>query len=637
MYSDVKSVQYLVAMLKEYGVNNIVLSAGTRQIAVAASVEDDPFFHCYSIVDERSAAFFALGIIQELDEPCAIVCTSGTASCNYISATTEAYYQHRKLVVITMDREPCMLNQREDLMIPQINMYCDMVKANIALPVIKDESDARYCLRLLNEAFLQMNEGNGGPIHINVPVLPGVESSVNTENLPEIPSPIRIIQQGDNLLGIGQLLKNKKILIQYGRYDGPDNEELQLIEAFVKLYDAVVVCDHLSNINSNWVVKPYYYLHVARWEDFWDCFPDIVILMNGNTTLELKSSLKGSTKEFESWLISLDGNIEDPYYNLRNIFKMNNKMFLKKCIELNVPVVDKYPYLLKWKTYVRLAKIEEIAYTDLLTVREVLKRIPEHSTLFLGNSSAIRFAQYFEIQNNVKVFCNFEKAGIDGTCSSFMGHAAVNNTLSFLIIGDLSFFYDMNSLWNSYVGNNIRIMLNNNMCGALMHYYTGETRYPHLDRSAAARHETSAKGWAESRGFLYLSAHNEKEFNRGLEKFMVPESGKPIIFEVFTDVKINKAEFDRLSSREAFGDVVCANKNLFDDLEMELTPAENIVFDHDKVEVQKSGIVDRGVDNELEYIMKEMERIKNSYTYKAGLALLWLPKKIVHMWRKISR
>ena len=636
MYSDVKSVQYLVAMLKEYDIRNIVLSAGTRQIAVAASVEADPFFQCYSIVDERSAAFFALGIIQETKKPCVIVCTSGTASCNYLSATAEAYYQHRKLIVITMDREPCMLNQREDQMIPQFNMYCDIVKSNIVLPVIKDDSDARYCIRLLNEAFLQLYEGDGGPIHINVPVLPGMESSVNTENLPEIPR-IRIIQKDSDVADIKYLLKNKRILIQYGRYDGPDEEEVQLIEKFVQLYDAVVVCDHLSNINSSWVVKPYYYLHIARWEDFWDCFPDIVILMNGITSLELKSSFKGSTKEFESWLVSLDGNIEDPYYNLRNIFKMDNKFFFKKCIEENVLPVSSHPYLHKWKTYVQLAEVGKLKYTDIYVIKNVLERIPENTILFLGNSSTIRFAQYFEIKDSIKVFCNFEKEGIDGTFSSFMGHAAINKALSFLIIGDLSFFYDMNAIWNNYIGNHIRILLNNNMCGALMHYYTGETRYPLLNKSAAAMHETSAKGWAESRGFLYLSAHNEKEFNRELEKFMVLESEKPIIFEVFTDVKVDKAEYDRISSREAFGDVVCANKNMFEELEAESMAIESITSDNDEIGVHESNIIEQNVDIEKESIVEELERIKNSYTYKVGMAFLYLPKKIMHVWRKIFR
>lgn len=634
MYSDVKSVQYLIAMLKENNVRNIVLSAGTRQIAVAASVENDPFFHCYSIVDERSAAFFALGIIQETNMPCAIVCTSGTASCNYVSATAEAYYQQRKLIVITTDREPCMLNQREDLMIPQMNMFCDIVKANIALPVIKDESDKRYCLRLLNEAFLRLHEGSGGPVHINVPILPGMESSIHTENLPDIPSQIRIIRSYDNVEDIKILLRNKRILIQYGRYDGPDHEELRLIEQFVQTYDAVVVCDHLSNINSDWVLKPYFFLHVARWEDFWDCFPDIVIQMNGITSLELKSSFKGSTAEFESWLVSEDGSVEDPYYNLRNIFKMDNKSFLKLCIgEQEVETVS-HPYLWKWKTYTKLAKVDNLEYTDLYVIKKVLEGLPEYTTLFLGNSSSLRFAQYFELKEGIKVFCNFEKEGIDGTFSTFMGHAAVSKTLAFLIIGDLSFFYDMNAIWNNYVGNHIRILLNNNSCGALMHYYTGEKRYPLLDKSAAAKHTATAKGWAESRGFLYLSASNEKEFVRGLEKFMVSESERPIIFEVFTDVKINKVEYDRISSREAYGEIVSQNSDLFAYSENEVR--QDICQIHNSTKVASEiNETYSGQNTEKEELIAELERLKNSYTYRVGMVLLYFPKKIVHAFRKI--
>ena len=285
----------------------------------------------------------------------------------------------------------------------------------------------------------------------------------------------------------------------------------------------------------------------------------------------------------------------------------------------------------------QLAEVGKLKYTDIYVIKNVLERIPENTILFLGNSSTIRFAQYFEIKDSIKVFCNFEKEGIDGTFSSFMGHAAINKALSFLIIGDLSFFYDMNAIWNNYIGNHIRILLNNNMCGALMHYYTGETRYPLLNKSAAAMHETSAKGWAESRGFLYLSAHNEKEFNRELEKFMVLESEKPIIFEVFTDVKVDKAEYDRISSREAFGDVVCANKNMFEELEAESMAIESITSDNDEIGVHESNIIEQNVDIEKESIVEELERIKNSYTYKVGMAFLYLPKKIMHVWRKIFR
>ena len=157
MYSAHKNVQILIALLKKHGIRNIVCSAGTRNISFVFSVLRDDFFKCYSVVDERSAAFFALGLIQTTQEPAAIVCTSGTASANYVSAVNEAYYQHLPLVVLTSDRLRYHLNQLEVQCIPQLNLFHDVIRKVVDLPIVKDEMDAWYCGRLVNEALLELN------------------------------------------------------------------------------------------------------------------------------------------------------------------------------------------------------------------------------------------------------------------------------------------------------------------------------------------------------------------------------------------------------------------------------------------------------------------------------------------------
>lgn len=128
MYTKIKNVQILVSLLKQHHIRHLVLSAGTRHVPLAHSVENDDYFHCYSVVDERSAGYFALGLAKELGEPVAIACTSSTATCNYVPPVAEAYYQKVPLLILTGDRDPYYLNQLEDQMIDQVDMYRNFCK-----------------------------------------------------------------------------------------------------------------------------------------------------------------------------------------------------------------------------------------------------------------------------------------------------------------------------------------------------------------------------------------------------------------------------------------------------------------------------------------------------------------------------
>ena len=185
MYTELKTYQLIIALLKKYNIKHCVLSAGSRNVPFVHSVEEDDFFKCYSVVDERSAGYFALGLAQETNEPVVISCTSSTATCNYWPAVAEAYYQGVPIIVLTSDRNPSMLGQWEDQMIDQVGMYDRHVKKSVNLPIINDVDDEYYCERLLNEALLELNHNGTGPIHINVP-MKSYNNSFNIKTLPEV-------------------------------------------------------------------------------------------------------------------------------------------------------------------------------------------------------------------------------------------------------------------------------------------------------------------------------------------------------------------------------------------------------------------------------------------------------------------
>lgn len=552
MYSNLKNVQLLVAMLKAKKIKNIVVSPGNSHNAIVRSIEEDSYFKTYNIVDERSAAFFGCGLIQQLEEPVAIMCTSGTAATNYLTGVTEASRRKLPLIVITGDKNPYYLAQQEDQMIDQINLFKTVVKYSVSLPMIKDEKDEWYCRRILNEAFLELNHHGTGPIQINLPIEQGmlaIGNDFTTEKLPEINiiERIDLKTKKEVIENKFKSLKNKKIMIIYGQDNNITEATIKNIEKIFKNYNCIIEADKLSNLHCKGA------LDIARATielrtsgRFGEFVPDIVITVAGNVTWEGKFVLKGYKNKFEHWIVNSDGKVQDYYKNLTTIFEMSTEEFLENMAEYEVDSDNNYYEM--WEKKNKTFKIPEFQYSNLYATQKVMKMIPKNSILNLANSSTIRLAQYFDLDQSIQVYCNRGVNGIDGCMSTYIGQSTATDKLSFLIIGDLTFFYDMNALWNRYVGKNIRIMLINNEGAALFHFNQGLEKYPTLNENVAAEHFATARGWVESQNIKYLSARNREEFDKNLSDFLVEDSDQPIVFEVFTkkenDAKLQKEFFE---------------------------------------------------------------------------------------------
>ena len=552
MYSNLKSIQILVAMLKKKNIRNIVISPGNSHNAIVRSIEEDGFFKTYNIVDERSAAFFATGLIQELNEPVAICCTSGTAATNYMTGVTEAFRRKLPLIVITGDKNPYYLAQLEDQMIDQVNLFKTNTRYTNSLPIVKNEKDEWYCQRVINEAFLEMDHHGIGPVHINVPIEEGMLAINNDFTTTELPK-VNLIERidyktsEDDIRNKFEELKNKKVLILYGQDNNVTEEKINKLEKIFDNYNCVISVDKLSNIHCKGSIETTRAALAAKIsKTFNELIPDIVITIGGNVAWDGKFSLKGFKNQFESWLVTEEGKVQDYYKNLTTIFEMTMEEFLDNMAKYNVDKSNSYYEL--WSNKTKEFNIPEFEYSNLYTVQRLMNNLPKNSELNLANSTTIRIAQYFDLDDSIKVYCNRGVNGIDGCMSTFIGQAATSDKLNFLIIGDLTFFYDMNALWNRYVGKNVRIMLNNNSGAALFHFNQGLKNYPTLNENVAADHDAISKGWVESRGFKYLYARNKEEFDKNLQEFLNPDSDKPIILEVFTkkedDARLQHEFFD---------------------------------------------------------------------------------------------
>lgn len=541
MYSNIKNVQIIVALLKKYGIRHIVLSPGARNIPFVVSVENDDFFKCYSIVDERSAAFFGLGLAEKLCEPVAICCTSGTAVSNYVSAITEAFYQKLPIVALTADRDAYCLNQLEDQDIPQMSYFKEITKKSVNIPIIECQRDYDYSVRAVNEALLEINHNGTGPVHINMQVGIGPEETdFSADKLPDVRKIDRImIHDLSEMKKMAEKLYNaKKILVIYGQNPPVNDEYRQAVEDFFDSYNCVIGTELMSNFSCRGSLDIDNAPHFKN-SSFSECIPEIVISLNGNFLSDYKGALK-SMWSFDHWLVSPEGSVADPYKKLTNIFEGSSFDFFKIMAELAPNKRMDYSFYDTWKSFTDSLPVPEPPYSDFYAVKKFMETIPENSVLHLGNSNSVRLAQIFPVKKGVEVYCNRGTNGIDGSMSSFMGNAVVSNSLCFLLIGDLSFFYDMNALWNRYVNKNIRIMLSNNSGAGIFHFTRDINQLPNLDLHTAAEHDAEAKGWVESRGFIYLSAHNQKELDEAMEKFVSSDSDKPVFLEVFTDKEINK-------------------------------------------------------------------------------------------------
>lgn len=536
MYSNLKSTQYLVAMLKARGIKRIVVSPGNSHNAIVRSIEEDDFFTTFSITDERSAAFFALGIIQQTLEPAAILCTSGTAASNYLTGVTEAYRRNIPLVVITADKHPYYLAQMEDQMVDQPSIFTPVTKKSVTLPEIENAQDEWYCQRLLNEAFLELNHHGQGPVHINVPISKGmfaIGDVFTTKDLPAVNLITRYepTSPTEEWKAAMRELNGKKVMIICGQDYTFSEEQNRLFADISRKCNCILAVDALSNLSVGKTIR------TNRVTDFSaELRPDIVITLNGNFITPVKYALKSPRFTAQHWRVAEDGQIADPFRTLTKVFECDALFFLRQ-LSAALPQGASDEYYQCWKAKEQAFTIPELPFCNLYACRKTLAQLPTGSLLNIANSTTIRIAQYFDIPEGVKVYCNRGVNGIDGCMSAYIGQSAVTDELSFLLIGDLTFFYDMNALWNRYQGKNLRIMLFNNGGAALFHFNQGLKQYPTLNDNVAAAHTSSAEGWAKAQGYTYLSAKNRETFDELLPRFISAEGDAPILFEVFTDTE----------------------------------------------------------------------------------------------------
>lgn len=560
MFSDKKNIRELVTLLLEHGMDHIVLSPGSRNAPLLHTFSQHPAFTCFTVVDERSAAFFALGMAQNLQRPVALCCTSGSALLNYAPAISEAYYQKIPLLVISADRPVQWLGQHDGQMIPQQTALSGITNGSVQLPEIRTPEDAWYCNRLINEAILALDKNGKGPSHINIPI------SEPLYKFTDEPLPVpRVIQRHRpkviaEVKAEAELLNSAaKCWILVGQMP-PENHLSDLLAEVALKYDVLIVCEHTANIQcEKAILNMDALLYTLTEEEQKALAPDLLISFGGHlVSKRIKQYLRNQTIK-KHWRIDQSDDVIDPFECLTDIISMDPQLFFEALLAENINP-EQSAYSEYWISRAKsvAGKGESWArkadYADLTVVGEFLDRLPVNVALHLGNSSSIRNAQLFSLPPDTKVYSNRGVSGIDGVISTAVGFAAANDCETYLIAGDLSFFYDMNALWNRHISPHLHIMMMNNGSGGIFHLLPGADQSAALNDYIACHHQTEAKAWAESRGFYYLSARNKSELSEALDVFTQSGSEKPLFLEVFTSHEVNpivfKAYYHQLKSTE---------------------------------------------------------------------------------------
>jgi 2-succinyl-5-enolpyruvyl-6-hydroxy-3-cyclohexene-1-carboxylate synthase len=541
MYTDKKSILQLAALLKAHGIRKIVLCPGSRNIPIVQTLANIPDFTCYPMTDERSAGFFALGLALHGGTPAAVCCTSGTALLNLHPAVAEAFYQQVPLVVISADRPAAWIGQMDGQTLPQPGVFGSLVKKSVDLPEVDSEESEWYCNRLINEALLELNHHGKGPVHINVPISEPFFKLPVTE-LPEV----RVITRYQ---GLSVYDKDYQPLIdRLNRYQRRMAVvgQMNLIYLFDKRYTKMLYkhfawfTENISNQTVPGVpirnIEPL--LCSMNFETQQKMRPELLITYGGHIISKRLKKFLRRHPPVEHWHIAPDGEVVDLYGSLTTVIEMDPFEFLEKIAPMMENRTPEYPR--QWEALSKAIPQAQFDYSEMSAIGAVIKNLPAPCSLHLANSSVVRYAQLFDIPANVEILSNRGTNGIEGSLSTALGYATASDKLNYLFIGDLSFFYDMNALWNSNYGANIRILLLNNEGGEIFHALPGLELHENARRFVTATHCTTAKAWAEDRGFEYLSARNSEELNTAVTVFtQASVTNRPMLLEVFTDKNLD--------------------------------------------------------------------------------------------------
>jgi len=535
VYPKIPLAQSIIQICLAKGIKNIVISPGSRNAPLTIGFVSNPYFNCYSIADERCAAFFAMGISQQIQKPVVVVCTSGSALLNYYPAFAEAFYSQIPLIVISADRPQKIIDIGDGQTIRQENVFQNHSLYNANLT---EEASVENDLKI-NKA-IHKAVAKKGPVHINAPFEEPLYQTVSKLNVEVTISDFKSKEHKiskEELVEYSNIWnKSQKKLILVGE-NKPNEIDPEIIEFFANDESVVVMTETTSNLhhpsflnNIDTIITPF------SEKEFKELQPDILITFGGMVVSKRIKAFLRVYQPTHHWHIDTL-RAYNTYGCLTQHFKVCPNLFFNHFLLSTTPIESQY-----FSTFKAVAKLREkkhqeylakIPFSDFKAFEKIIPSLSENSMLHLSNSSAIRYAQLFDINPSIQVFCNRGTSGIDGSTSTAIGAAVANEKPTVLITGDIGFLYDSNALWNEYTPKNFKIILINNGGGGIFRILPGHDETPVFNKFFETSHCLTAEQLAKMYGFEYSIASTEANLETSL-KALFAQNERPSILEVFT-------------------------------------------------------------------------------------------------------
>jgi 2-succinyl-5-enolpyruvyl-6-hydroxy-3-cyclohexene-1-carboxylate synthase len=562
-YSKIPVARSIVALCVAKNINHVVISPGSRNAPLTIGFTHHPEIKPYSIVDERCAAFYALGMAQQLQKPVALICTSGSALLNYYPAIAEAFYSDIPLVIISADRPIERIDIGDGQTIRQKNVFENHIlySANLHSELVMDSevTDKKLQQKQFEsqkhnerEVNLALNKAieEKGPVHINVPFYEPLYDLVENvevnplQILPEIKERTYTENQLSAYADLWNRAKRKMVIVGVAQ---PNAVEQQFLEKLAQDESVIVLTETTSNLDH-----PEFFTRIdtligpiekdqAKEKLFKALQPEILLSFGGMIVSKKIKAFLRSYQPQQHWHID-PKKAYNTFFCLNKHFETTVNSFFTHFFPLTEVIKSDYATFWKAVKDKRQSRheeyMEEIPYSDLKAMQEIVPNVPENYILQLGNSSSIRYAQLFEWKESLRIFCNRGTSGIDGSVSTAVGAACVNVEPTLLITGDLSFFYDSNALWNKYIPKNFRVIILNNNGGGIFRILPGNKDTENFETYFETTHELQAKPLCDLYGFEYESVATSEELSEKMKDFF-KASEKPKLLEIFTPRKLN--------------------------------------------------------------------------------------------------
>lgn len=554
MISANKSGQLIAETCHLKGIRKVVFSPGSRSAPLVIAFSQIADIECIVVPDERSAGYYALGIAQQLQETVAVVCTSGTATLNLLPACCEAYYQEVPLLFLTADRPEGAVMEGENQSIYQVGLFGNFA---FDMELEADKEPAAEIVRKVEKAIFKGHENNFPSrlnIHFKEPLYEIAESASTKlpKNIfkPEAVGNSTKLRIASQQLMAEELAKSSCKLIIVGLHR-PDKNFTDQIKTLAMRKDVVVLAESVSNCSSVGAILDYDSC-LAAFENTEDVrfFPDIVITLGNQIISKRIRQFLRTFQPAYHWDIASSGEIRG-----RNYFHLSPTpspiMREEEALECLLEMREKENTDFKTSWHNLSAKVEqqksdylqEAPYSDFTVLQKLVSSFPQGSHIQYGNSTPVRYSNFFPHDISLTVNANRGTSGIDGCVSTAAGAAHVTKEMTICVVGDVSFLYDSNALWNNHLSPNFRIIIINNSGGNIFRLMDGPAEMPDFEKFFETKHTLTAKHLATMFDIPYYFCDQPEHLDEALADFYLPKKGRPAILEIKTNNVISAAVF----------------------------------------------------------------------------------------------